>query len=76
MKIDLETAKYYTGLGDFVLLAWLAAGVKASADPLTFHRTRDLALLNMLGLQVDPEPGGLLLDPAYHSELADRCVRA
>src|SRR5262245_7573708 len=45
MKIDLETARYYCGLGDIVMLGWLAEGCKTRpADRLVFHRTRDLEL--------------------------------
>src|SRR5262245_3738263 len=73
MKIDLETAQYYSGLGAIVTLAWLAEGAKGGPDPITFHRTRDLPLLRLLGLAVDPEPGGVCLDPVYKAEVDDGC---
>jgi len=72
MKIDAETARYYSGLGDLVMLAWLAAGAEAGPDPLTFHRKRDLELMALLGLHVDPEPGGVVLDDVFAAEVADR----
>lgn len=73
MKINLEGVRYYCGLGDIVLLAWLAEGSKRGPDPLAFHRTRDLDLMTLLGLAVDPEPGGVCLDEVFHRECADRC---
>jgi ADP-heptose:LPS heptosyltransferase len=39
---------------------------------VTFHRTRNLDLAELVGLTVDPEPGGVKLDDAYAAELADR----
>jgi ADP-heptose:LPS heptosyltransferase len=75
MKIDIETARYYTGLGDIVMLAWLAEGAKAVGAPFVFHRKRDLVLMELLGLNVDPEPGGVSLDQAYAIEVNDRGVR-
>ena len=44
MKVDLETARYYSGLGDLVMWAWLAEGVRRAGRPLIFHRKRDLDL--------------------------------
>ena len=72
LKIDLEGGKGYTGLGDLVMLAWLAEGCRRVGQPIRFHRTRHLDLTSVLGLAVDPEPGGVPLDRAYEAELADR----
>jgi hypothetical protein len=72
MKIDLQTPRYYRGLGDVVMWAWLAEGCRGTADPLVFHRTGDPELLGLLGLPVDPEPGGLSPDPVFAIETADR----
>jgi len=52
--------------------AWLAEGCKAGPDPLTFHRTSDPGLSNLLGLALDPEPGGLSPDPVFRIETGDR----
>jgi hypothetical protein len=75
MKLDIEMAKYYSGLGDIVMLAWMAEGAKGGPDPIRFHRKRDLELMRLLGLQVDPEPGGISLDPVFPVEVADRGQR-
>lgn len=75
MKLDIETARYYSGLGDIVMLAWLAEGARAAGEPITFHRKRDLVLMELMGLSVDPEPGGVCLDPAYAVEVQDRGAR-
>src|SRR5215207_5070115 len=75
MKIDLESPKYYRGLGDIVMLAWLAEGAKEGPDPITFHRTNNLELMRLLGLPVDPEPGGISLDPVYRVEVDDGARR-
>ena len=75
LKIDLEAGTGYAGLGDIVTLAWLAAGCARAGRPLAFHRTRNLDLMAVCGLAVDPEPGGVRLDGAYAAELADRCRR-
>jgi ADP-heptose:LPS heptosyltransferase len=71
MKIDLETAKYYSGLGDLVMWAWLAEGAKNGPLPLVFHRRRDLILTELLGVTTDPEPGGLKVDNVFPIEVAD-----
>lgn len=76
MKIDLETAKYYSGLGDLVMWAWLAEGAKSSSDPLVFHRLRDLELTKLLGLAIDPQPGGQKIDEVFRVEVAERGQRA
>ena len=73
MKLDIETAKYYSGLGDIVMLAWLAEGAKAGPSSMVFHRKRDLELMTLLGLQVDAEPGGISLDPVFPVEVGDHC---
>jgi hypothetical protein len=75
MKIDLERAQYYRGLGDIAMLAWLAAGAEVADTPLVFHRTRDLELMQLLGLRVDSEPGGLCLDEVFAAEVRDGCRR-
>jgi hypothetical protein len=75
LKIDLEGHKGYAGLGDIVMLAWLAEGCRRAGERVTFHRTRNLELMELFGLSVDPEPGGVGLDEAYARELADRCRR-
>jgi ADP-heptose:LPS heptosyltransferase len=75
MKLDIESAKYYGGLGDIVMLAWLAEGAKAGPSPIVFHRKRDLELMTLLGLQVDAEPGGISLDPVFPVEVGDHCRR-
>jgi ADP-heptose:LPS heptosyltransferase len=71
MKLDIETARYYSGLGDIVMLAWLA-----EARTITFHRKRDLELMRLLGLTVDPLPGGASLDPVFPIEVADQCRKS
>src|SRR5262245_12963658 len=73
MKIDAETARYYSGLGDLVMLAWLAHGAHSHANPMVFHRKRDLALTSLLNLAVDDQPGGICLDDVYRQEVADNC---
>jgi ADP-heptose:LPS heptosyltransferase len=75
LKIDLETYKGYSGLGDIVMLSWLAEGCRRAGQPLVFHRKRDLELMNLFGLTADPEPGGVGLDEAYRREVADQCRR-
>ena len=75
MKLDLERARYYRGLGDIVMLAWLAAGAEGGPAPLVFHRTRDLELMHLLGLTVDAEPGGVCLDEVFAVEVRDGCRR-
>src|SRR5687767_9811373 len=75
LKIDLENYKGYSGLGDIVMLAWLAEGCRRAGQAVRFHRTRNLDLMEMFGLTVDPEPGGVGLDEPYKAELADRCRR-
>jgi Glycosyltransferase family 9 (heptosyltransferase) len=75
MKIDLQGPKYYRGLGDIVMWAWLAEGARGGPDPLVFHRTQDLGLMGLLGLQVDSEPGGIVLDEVYKREVDDGCRR-
>jgi hypothetical protein len=75
LKIDLENYKGYSGLGDIVMLAWLAEGCRRAGQPVRFHRTRNLDLMEMFGLTIDPEPGGVGLDEPYRWELADRCRR-
>ena len=72
MKIDIDTARYYSGLGDLAMLAWLAEGCKNGSDPLVFHRKRDIGVTELLGLRIDPEPGGILLDDVFQVEVADR----
>lgn len=75
MKIDLESPRYYRGLGDIVMLAWLAAGARQGPDPISFHRTNNLELMRLLGLDVDPEPGGVSLDPVFQVEVDDGARR-
>jgi Glycosyltransferase family 9 (heptosyltransferase) len=75
IKIDLESEKGYAGLGDICVLAWLAEGCARAGQPLTFHRRRNLELMALFGLEVDPEPGGVRLDEAYGRELAEQCRR-
>lgn len=75
IKIDLETYKGYSGLGDIVMLSWLAEGCRRAGRPLVFHRKRDLELMDLFGLIADPEPGGIGLDEAYRREVADQCRR-
>ncbi len=72
LTIDLEGAKGYAGLGDIVMLAWLAEGCRRAGQAVRFHRTRNLDLMALFGLDVDPEPGGVPLDEPYRAELADR----
>ena len=72
LKIDLETGKGYTGLGDIVMLAWLAEGCRRIGREVVIHRTRDAELAALLGVELDPEPGGVTLDEAYRAEVADR----
>jgi ADP-heptose:LPS heptosyltransferase len=71
MKIDLESVRYYAGLGDLVMWAWLAEGARQGPDPLVFHRKRNLGLMTMLGLVVDPEPGGRSVDAVFKLEVED-----
>lgn len=75
MKIDIESARYYAGLGDLVMWAWLSEGAKTAGELLTFYRRRDLGLARLLGLKIDPEPGGLVLDDVFRVEVADRGAR-
>jgi hypothetical protein len=75
VKIDLERAQYYRGLGDIAMLAWLAEGAEAGGTPLVFYRTRDLELMRLLGLRVDSEPGGVCLDEVFATEVQDGCRR-
>src|SRR4051812_29106119 len=75
IKIDIETKKGYSGLGDIASLAWLAEACRETDHPLVFHRLRNLELMTMFGLTADPEPGGVSLDEAYRRELADQCRR-
>lgn len=72
LTVDLERGKGYAGLGDLVMLGWLAEGGRRAGRPLRFHRTRSLDLAALVGLDVTAEPGGVALDPAYAAELADR----
>lgn len=76
MKIDLETARYYAGLGDLVMWSWLAAGAKQAKVPLVFHRRRDTSLLSMFGAEVTDDVGGLVLDDVYRTEMNERGQRA
>lgn len=75
IKIDLESDKGYSGLGDICMLAWLAEGCARAGQQLTFHRTRNLDVMALFGLAVDPEPGGIRLDEVYTREIADQCRR-
>src|SRR4051812_24751915 len=75
LKIDLETGKGYAGLGDIVMLAWLAEGCRRAGGPFVVHRKRDAELATLVGVELDPEPGGVTLDAAYQAEVADRCRR-
>jgi hypothetical protein len=72
VKIDIETCKGYAGLGDIVMLAWLAEGCRRAGQGFTAYRTRDLELAALFGLPVTAEPGGVGLDEAYRAEIADR----
>lgn len=71
MLINLDTVRYYSGLGDLVMWAWLAEGAKSGPSPLVFHRKRDLGLMEMLGLTVEPNPGGICVDEVFRIEVAD-----
>jgi hypothetical protein len=73
IKIDLESTKAYAGLGDIVMLSWLAEGCRKAGRRFTVHRTRNLDLAGLFGLEADPAPGGVQLDDAYRKELAERC---
>jgi len=73
--IDLEAVKYYCGLGDIAMLAWLATGAKAAGTPLAFYRRRNAELLHLFGLDVRSEPGGLNLDWVFKVELGERGSR-
>src|SRR5687768_16688551 len=75
MKIELEGVQYDRGLGDIDMLAWLAEGSKAGPDPLVFHRTENLDLMRLLGLDVVSEPGGIVLDDVFRVEVQDGCRR-
>lgn len=75
ITIDLEGGKGYAGLGDIVMLAWLAEGCRRAGQSVAFHRTRNPDLLALFELAVHPVPGGVKLDEAYQAELADRCRR-
>jgi hypothetical protein len=74
ITIDLESTKAYSGLGDIVMLAWLAEGCRRTGKRVAAHRTRNLDLMELFGLEADPGPG-VPLDRAYERELADRCRR-
>lgn len=75
LKLDLETGKGYAGLGDIVMLSWLAEGCRRAGQSLVIHRKRDAELAALIGVTLDPEPGGVTLDGAYQAEVADRCRR-
>lgn len=75
IKIDLEGGTGYVGLGDLVMLAWLAEGSRRAGQSVAFHRTRSQELLDLLPLTIDPVPGGTRLDEAYQAEIADQCKR-
>jgi hypothetical protein len=59
MTIDLETVRYYAGLGDLVTWGWLAEGARRAGQSLTFHRKRDLDLAGRPERGLEVAPAGL-----------------
>ena len=75
MGAKRETLAGLSGLGDLVMLSWLAEGCRRSGRPFAVYRSRNRDLMDLFGLESVTEPGGVRLDEAYRRELADRCQR-
>ncbi len=77
MKINLNNASSsYKGLGDLVLLAWLAEGSKLTTDPIELYTTDETRRQNwaaFLGQRLaENGVGAVDPGPAYRRELDDR----
>ena len=80
MRLDTESGGNYRGMGDMVLLSWLAEATRGTSDPISFYasRQRHYNLLKMLGQDVsdDPEPPARFLDNGYFvTEMRERGLR-
>jgi len=66
MNVDAELGETFTGLGDSVLLAWVAQARKESDDPITLYATGERAeLLKILGQDT--------IDKPWHLHPAEEC---
>jgi hypothetical protein len=77
-RINTTVGENYVGMGDMISLAWIAEGTRDTADPVSFYATKsNLAVLKMLGQNAtdDPSGTGVLVGPAYVTELAERGAR-
>lgn len=61
LKLDLESSKCYTGLGDLVMLSWLIAGRRDVDRPIHIHHTQNPDLAKLLDLPSIPNRAGCLL---------------
>lgn len=70
MRLNTEDGGNYRGMGDMILLAWLAEAARGTPDPISFYasRKRHYNLLKMLGQEVsdDPQPPSVFLGNGYY----------
>lgn len=73
-RINTTVGEHCTGLGDMILLAWLAEATRERRDPISFYATRgNFAILKLFGQDVRDEPTGneVVVTAAYRRELDD-----
>jgi hypothetical protein len=73
-RINTTVGEHFTGLGDMVLLAWVAEGTRDAVDPISFFATRgNLKILRLLGQDVSESASGaeVVVSSAYRKELDD-----
>ena len=80
MRLNTEDGGNYRGMGDMILLAWLAEAARGSAEPISFYAShkRHYNLLKMLGQDVtnDPTRPSVFLGNGYYvAEIKERGAR-
>lgn len=77
LKINCHKGTYFTGLGDTVLLAWLAEGARGTDTNITLvadgQRRLMLECLGVGDLVTTDEKDSILPSDCYSLELADQC---
>lgn len=78
-RINTVDGANFRGLGDIVLLSWVAEAARETRDPITFYATRTghYDLLELLGQQVSDDPlhPSSVVSDIYAKEIAEHGAR-
>lgn len=71
--VNTDRGPYFNGVGDAILLSWLAEGSKGSDCELKLHADGfKWQCLDMLGQDLSPDQGGVSPSPIYEREKRER----